>query len=250
MNSERTESCTTNTQYKVMLSGYQWAMDEIIKDINNCIILDAACGMGYGSFCLAQQAKKVMGIDISPKVIRFCKKRYKRDNLDFFRMDCTDLKFNDHTFDVVISQDTIEHIKDDARFLSEVKRILRPKGLFIVFTPHSQEHNLAPGNIYHVREYSKESFQELITQYFPKVEFYGRRLSPELEKLESDLNKIRKYDRWGLRKIIPRNIRHWLGNLIAKLNNDISLDNVSCSHVEYFHGVESSPTIIGVCSNG
>ena len=245
---ERRTECDTDTQYKVMLSGYRWSAGQI-ANIADCIILDVACGTGYGSYYISDKAKKVIGIDVSSKAIDFCKKKYKRDNLIFLQMDCTDLKFDDNTFDIVISQDTIEHVQEDKKVLSEVKRILRHNGTFIVFTPHSQRHNEKPANVHHIREYSKDSFEELITNYFSEIRFYGRRLSKELAKLESDLNKIRRYDKFGIRRIVPRSIRHLFGNLIAKVKGDITLKDVSCSHIEYFDGVEDSSALIATCKN-
>lgn len=246
---ERKEECNTDTQYKVMLSGYHWCTEQL-RNIAGYIILDAACGTGYGSFYLAQKALKVSGIDRDEDAIKFARSRYKKSNLRYLQMDCTKLGFSDHTFDAIISQDTIEHIQDDKKFLSEVRRVLKSQGTFIVFTPYSQQHTEKPDNIYHLREYSKGTFEELLTNYFSDIKFYGRRLSPELAKLERDLNEVRRYDKFGIRRIIPRGIRHLLGNLLAKVKRDITLKDVSCHHIEYFDGVEGTSTLIAICKNG
>ena len=246
--SERVFECKTDTQYKVMLSGYHWCAGQI-KSIADSAILDAACGTGYGSYYLSGKAKKVIGIDASLKVIALCKKKYKRDNLLFRQMDCAELQFEAASFDAVVSQDTIEHIKDDRRFLSGIKRVLKPNGVFIVFTPNSKEHNENPENIYHVREYSKESLKALLSDYFSNIKFYGKRLSKEWAKLEKDLAKVRSYDRLGIRKMIPRHLRHVIGSLIAKAKGDKTLEDVSVEEVEYFEGFGDTSTLIAVCAN-
>lgn len=149
-------------------------------------------------------------------------------------MDCTDLKFDDGIFDAVVSQDTIEHVQDDRKFLSEIKRVLKDNGTCIMFTPNSPQHNQKPENIYHLREYSKDSFYELLSNHFCDITFYGKKLSKDLVKLESDLDRVRRYGPCGIRKIIPTKIRHIIGNIILKSKGNKRLENITCQEIEYF----------------
>ncbi len=238
--------CETNTKYKLMFSGYCWAASQI-KNISECRILDAACGTGYGSYYLSERAREVSGIDLSSKAIASCKKRYKRENLRFMQMDCTDLKFDDGYFDAVVTLDTIEHVNDDRRFLSEIRRVLKNYGTAVISTPNSPKHNQKPDNIYHLREYSKDTLNGLIYDYFKDVTYYGRRLSKELIKLENDLNKVRRYDLLDLRLLIPRRIRHLAADFIARVNRDRLLEEVSINDIEYFTGTQESMTLIAIC---
>ncbi|MDD5208563.1 MAG: class I SAM-dependent methyltransferase [Elusimicrobiales bacterium] len=243
---ERTPDCETNTHYKVMLSGYKWALS-MIPGAAEKKILDCACGRGYGSFYLASAALKVDGVDISPETVAYCRARYKRQNLCFEVMDASSLRFPDRTFDAVISQDTIEHVEDDVKFLSEISRVLKDDGIFIVFTPHSAVHNNKPGNIYHLREYSPGSFLELAGRYFAKVEFYGRSLSAPLRRLEDSLGELRSADPLGLRRIVPVKARHLIASLIARMKGLKTLEEVTVDDMEYSKGLGDSPTIIAVC---
>lgn len=243
---ERTPDCETNTHYKVMLSGYKWALSMIPGAVGKHI-LDCACGRGYGSFYLASGSRKVDGVDISPETVAHCRSRYKRENLDFEVMDASSLRFADRTFDAVVSQDTIEHVEDDAKFLSEIGRVLKDDGVFIVFTPHSPVHTVKPANIYHLREYSADSFRALAGRYFGEVKFYGRRLSPALRGLEDSLGGLRSADPLGLRRILPVRVRHFIASLIARLKGLKTLEEVTAEDIEYFEGLGDSPTIIAVC---
>jgi len=188
---ERRKECTTDTQYIFMLSGYYWA-ERQFRGTSNMVILDAACGTGYGSNYLAEKGYKVIGIDISPKAINFAIKKYKKTNLTFLIMDCRNLNFPDSMFDAVISQDTIEHISEDKKFLEEIVRVLKPSGKAIIFTPYSKTHTEKPLNPFHVREYSYESFKNLLQVYFSDVKIYGRKFGKELREVENEFNKIRK----------------------------------------------------------
>lgn len=243
---ERTPDLETNTHYKVMLSGYKWALS-IIPAAAEKRVLDCACGRGYGSFLLASAARKVDGVDISPETVAHCRSRYKKENLEFSVMDAASLAFPDRTFDAVVSQDTIEHVQDDAKFLAEMCRVLKDDGIFIVFTPHSPAHNTKPGNIYHLREYSPASFRALAGRYFASVEYFGRRLSPALRGLEDSLGGLRSADPLGLRRILPVRARHFIASLIARVKGLKTLEEVTPEDIEYFKGLGDSPTIIAVC---
>ena len=106
-------------------------------------ILDVGCGSGYGSDILANSgATKVIGIDISDDAISYCKKHYARKNLKFEQGDCTSLLYKDNSFDVIVAFELIEHIDKEQKFLSEVKRLLKNNGIFILSTPNKNTYGL------------------------------------------------------------------------------------------------------------
>ena len=71
-------------------------------NVSGRVVLDAACGSGYGSDILSQKAKQVVGIDISWEAIQQCKARFHKTNLCFLQMDCNTLAFPAFFFDVII----------------------------------------------------------------------------------------------------------------------------------------------------
>lgn len=98
------------------------------------VILDAACGEGYGTnFLLKNGAKRVIGIDKSEKAIEEAKMKYSGE---FRVMDVTKLEFEDNYFDCVVSFETIEHLIEYKKFLDEIKRVVKPKGIVIMSTPN------------------------------------------------------------------------------------------------------------------
>lgn len=46
------------------------------------------------------------------------------------------LPFSDHSFDLIIIQDVIEHLNETKFFINEVKRVLKPKGMIYLSTPN------------------------------------------------------------------------------------------------------------------
>jgi glycosyltransferase involved in cell wall biosynthesis/ubiquinone/menaquinone biosynthesis C-methylase UbiE len=106
------------------------------------IILDAACGMGYGSAILQSTtaSAKIIGVDESDFAIRYAAENFTSfpSTAEFVRGDVEDLKFlADHSVDVVVSFETLEHLRSPERFFKEVLRVLRPGGRVIVSVPNN-----------------------------------------------------------------------------------------------------------------
>jgi 2-polyprenyl-3-methyl-5-hydroxy-6-metoxy-1,4-benzoquinol methylase len=139
--------------------------------IRNKIILDAACGSGYGSFLLATEgnAKFVVGMDISEEAISYCK-RYNNSNLSYRLGDCMQLTNLKEKFEVVISFETVEHLSNPREFFNQVNQILLPGGMFICSTPNKLRLSGA-GNInpFHPSELSYEEFKNTFKLNFSIV---------------------------------------------------------------------------------
>jgi 2-polyprenyl-3-methyl-5-hydroxy-6-metoxy-1,4-benzoquinol methylase len=77
--------------------------------------------------------------------------------------------FPDNTFDKVVSFEGIEHLHNPNYFLDEVKRTLKPQGLFIISTPRKPH-----GSPFHIKEYDLDEFKELLQDKFKILEIYGQ----------------------------------------------------------------------------
>jgi SAM-dependent methyltransferase len=74
----------------------------------------------------------VSGIDIDAEAIAECTAKYP--NIDASVVSGHDLPYPQGCFDVVLSLDVFEHIKDSDRHLREVKRVLKPGGRYLLQT--------------------------------------------------------------------------------------------------------------------
>lgn len=98
-------------------------------------VLDAACGVGYGSKILAEAgASQVVGAHKSEMAIRLSSMRVEHPQLKFIRVDLDRPQTLDSRFDVVVSFDTLEHLADPERFIGGARQLLRPDGLFVCST--------------------------------------------------------------------------------------------------------------------
>ena len=135
--------------------------------VSSKTVLDAACGSGYGSAILLESgAQKVVGIDNSFEAIEYCKKNYKNKNLEFKKENCENITL-DTMFDIAVSFETIEHLKNQDNFIAEIKRVLKDDGLFIVSTPNTN--NYPSGNPFHYKEFTESEFKSFLGKYFSHV---------------------------------------------------------------------------------
>jgi SAM-dependent methyltransferase len=158
-------------------------------------VLDAACGVGYGSAYLAEVARRVVGVDLDEEAIAYARRRYAAPNVEFRVGDLLDLDLPHASFDAVCSFETIEHLPDQERFLGHVARVLRPAGTFVVSTPQAAETTREPENPFHHVELSRADFEALLDRFFAQVELYGqRRLQTARHRL------MQRLDVLGLRR--------------------------------------------------
>jgi ubiquinone/menaquinone biosynthesis C-methylase UbiE len=144
----------------------------------NKIVLDVACGTGYGAGYMAGNASKVVGADISLEAVDYARERHSEDNkASFVCADAIRLPFADGAFDMVVSFETVEHIRQYRKFLAECRRVLKENGLLVCSTPNRRifSPKLAkPLNTFHVKEFWPEEFSRLLRRYFSDITLYGQ----------------------------------------------------------------------------
>jgi SAM-dependent methyltransferase len=144
-------------------------------------VLDVACGTGYGLPLLQQQARFVVGADIDLAAAKCARAELRGDDGHVVVADARQLPFADHSFDVVTSFETLEHIHDRDKFLAELARVLTPAGRCIVSTPNAKitlPINGKPRNPFHVHEYEPDEFRSEMSNFFPSFTVLGQHLDP------------------------------------------------------------------------
>jgi SAM-dependent methyltransferase len=82
------------------------------------------CGHGNVSKALIGRGCKVVGVDFSPAMLAFARKR--TPSAIFIEADAQDLPFDTAQFDIVVSNLGICHVPDQPRALAEARRVLAP----------------------------------------------------------------------------------------------------------------------------
>lgn len=97
-------------------------------------ILDVGCGAGFLTSALAERGHQVTGVDASVATLEMARQRDPLGRIQYVQGDAYALDFADHSFDVVTAMDFLEHVSDPKRVLDEVRRVLKPGGLFFFHT--------------------------------------------------------------------------------------------------------------------
>lgn len=105
------------------------------------LVIDGACGLGYGSAVLAHGRPnvQVVGMDCSDFAVSYGEAVFSPEypNVRFRAGDVCDLSaFADGSVSLVVSFETVEHLQEPGKFLSEVRRVLKPDGNFICSVPN------------------------------------------------------------------------------------------------------------------
>lgn len=147
----------------------------------NSRVLDAACGLGYGSYMLASlgYVDSVVAIDGSDYAIDYADKNFgaMNENTHYFVGFLPDAltQYPDSSFDTIVSFETLEHVEYPKELLKEFYRVLTPGGRIIVSVPNdwSDETGEDP-NPHHLHVYTwKKLFAEL-SEHFIVEDAYAQ----------------------------------------------------------------------------
>lgn len=172
-------------------------------------IVDVGCGSGVGSNIMSQEADFVWGIDKNDFSLEFAKECFTREkNGEYYSPQVTFDKFdlfNDNrqvmAFDIVVAIEVAEHVWDINGFLNALKRFTKrdKQGRvieanpteFFISTPNRAHRKLRkdkPENPFHVREWTKTEFTNLLLKHFKQVEILDQKGEPAGD--QEDLHQI------------------------------------------------------------
>ena len=111
----------------------------------------------------------------------------------------------DNSYDVVVSFQVIEHIKDDKKYLQEIQRVLKPGGKAIITTPNIKMS--LSRNPWHIREYTADELKQLASSIFSKVTTRGisgnDKVMQYYEENKVSVNKMMRWDILNLQYRLP-----------------------------------------------
>lgn len=129
-------------------------------------VFDLSCGTGYGSFLLSLVADEVVGVDISRDAIDYALNSFTRPNISYSHSDILNYS-NAETADVIVSFETIEHIRNTQKLLDKFDSLLKPGGSIVYSIPISEPWD----NPHHVNKFTFDEASRLFTDRGYKKEF-------------------------------------------------------------------------------
>jgi SAM-dependent methyltransferase len=185
------------------LGHYLFAAD-FLKQYKPKVVADISCGIGYGIPELRRAAQTVIGVDSSREMIEIASKSIFTEgnspNIRFLKkdLDGEDLtpEIEAESVDAVVSFETIEHLVDPNRAISQFSQILRPGGFFICSVPNVLSETRAraclPRNRCHKQLFNFGSLSRMVQSHGLQVIYrLGQSWSYALLKREQQLSSAK-----------------------------------------------------------
>ncbi|GGL38136.1 hypothetical protein GCM10011588_60940 [Nocardia jinanensis] len=171
---------------------YWFRRHEIVYDrlLSRCadkVVLEAGSGEGYGANMIAGVAQAVVGLDYDRGAAVHVRTRYPAVHM--IRGNLAALPLPEAAVDAVVNFQVIEHLWDQAEFLRECLRVLRPGGELLISTPNRI--TFSPGrdtplNPFHTRELNAAELTELLEEAGFRVDLMtGVHHGPNLRALDA-----------------------------------------------------------------
>jgi ubiquinone/menaquinone biosynthesis C-methylase UbiE len=110
------------------------------------IVLDIGCGGGININRMSKNAKKVYGVDYSIESVNLSREVNRQEiydgKVEILKGNVQDLPFEDNTFDIVTAFETVYFWPNIEKSFGEVKRVLKPGGIFLIGMESNGNDNL------------------------------------------------------------------------------------------------------------
>jgi 2-polyprenyl-3-methyl-5-hydroxy-6-metoxy-1,4-benzoquinol methylase len=142
--------------------------NKVAKEIKKTIsvkskkILEVGCATGLISFQFSQEAKKVIGIDTSRKMVE---EFNKKSSKNIYAISVPLEKLKENEFDIVVASMTLHHIKNLTNFFKDVHKKLKKGGFFCIADLYKEDgsfHDKGNDGVFHFGFYPQELKKEIV----------------------------------------------------------------------------------------
>lgn len=116
----------------------EWhVLKALLPNLQHKDVLDLGCGFGWHcQFAGNQQARSVVGVDISEKMLQKAREQTVDPAISYLQMPIEDIEFSNSQFDVVISSLAFHYIESFEVICKKVYDCLKSEGTFIFSVEH------------------------------------------------------------------------------------------------------------------
>ncbi len=142
----------------------QWLTLSLLDDLESERFFEVGFGAGDMMIALAKRGLHGYGIELSDNVVETCRLRIEAHGLsDKLRVEQGDLLSltDEPAYDLAIAFEVLEHMEDDLGALAALRRILKPRGHFLMSVP-AQMRQWGASDVWagHVRRYEREELHK------------------------------------------------------------------------------------------
>ena len=150
----------------------QPAMAKMLPDLTGKTVLDLGCGYGHNCIDFVERgADKVIGIDISEKMLAVAKEESAHINIEYRNMSMTDISKHDERFDFIYSSLAFHYVKDFDAFAKDMYFVLNDGGQLLF----SQEHPIITATVDGAGHFNKDENGNRISYTFSNYNQPGER---------------------------------------------------------------------------
>jgi 2-polyprenyl-3-methyl-5-hydroxy-6-metoxy-1,4-benzoquinol methylase len=168
---------------------YNFAIRKLQENNRTGRVLDAGCGIGYGSYMMSDYVNHIHAVELSQEAYKNYKISFQKPNILFDQNDIFKAELADQ-YDAVICFEFLEHIEAAAE---AVKRYASVTDLLISSTPNEEVRPWAkePINPYHVRHYTPVEYKQMLTDAgFKHIELFHQKSGSKPEILPGTNGKF------------------------------------------------------------
>jgi ubiquinone/menaquinone biosynthesis C-methylase UbiE len=160
-------------------------------------LLDVGCGNGGVAALLRERVREVVAVDVEPFPWQ------EGPGLAFQVADGESLPFDDDSFDVVHSKDSLHHMDTPERAVAEYRRVLKPGGTALIVEANRYNPIFFPHMTValHHEHFTRARMHSLVTAVFPEARFgaFEAHYAPVLERFSGFQHAVEE----GLERFRP-----------------------------------------------
>ena len=126
-------------------------------------VIDAACGVGYGTQLLAEAGHQVIGIDYCQEALDYARHHYAHSRTGYVCHNLENgLPFGMKPATAAVCFETIEHLQDPRPLLKDLRRVV--SGPLLASVPNEDVFPYRGQILHHFRHYTRRQFLDLLAE--------------------------------------------------------------------------------------